>query len=72
MRTVNACEGGLLLASEDISLLGLDDEVNLEVLRDNAKVELGRAYVVRAGQDGFALRFGAPNARIRQMLRGVS
>jgi hypothetical protein len=72
MRTVNAGEGGLFLASEDISLLGLDDEVTLEVLRENAKVELGRAYVVRAGQDGFALRFGAPNARIRPMLRGVS
>ena len=72
MRTVNASEGGLFLASEDISLLGLDDEVTLEVLRENAKVELGRAYVVRAGRDGFGLRFGAPNARIRPMLRGVS
>lgn len=72
LRTVNVSEGGLFLASEDISLLGLDDEVSLEVLRDNAKVELGRAYVVRAGRDGFALRLGAPNARIRLMLRGVS
>jgi hypothetical protein len=71
-QTTNVSDGGLLLASKDISLLGLDDEVTLEVLRENARVELGRAYVVRAGQDGFALRFGAPNGRIRLMLRGVS
>jgi len=72
LRTVNACEGGLFLASEDISLLGLDDELNLEVLRENVKVELGRAYVVRACKDGFGVRFGSPNARIRQMLSGLS
>ena len=72
MQTVNVSDGGLFLASKDISLLGLDDEVNLDVLRENVKVELGRAYVVRAGRDGFALRFGVPNARIRQMLHGVS
>ena len=72
MRTVNASEGGLFLASEDISLLALDDEVSLEVLREAAKVELGRAYVVRAGRDGFALRLAATNARIRLMLRGAS
>lgn len=72
MQTVDVSDGGLFLASKDISLLGLDDEVNLEVLRENARVELGRAYVVRAGGDGFALRFGVPNARIRPMLRGVS
>ncbi|MCX7031720.1 MAG: hypothetical protein NTU62_16580 [Spirochaetes bacterium] len=71
MRTVNASGGRLFLASGDTSLLGLDDEVNLEVLRENAKVELGRACVVRAGRDGFALRFGSPNARIRRLLRGV-
>jgi hypothetical protein len=72
MHTVNVSEGGLFLASKDISLLSLDDEVTLEVLRENAKVELGRAYVVRAERKGFALRFGTPNARIRPMLRGVS
>jgi hypothetical protein len=72
MRTTNASEGGLFLASEEISLLALDDEVSLEVLRDDAKVDLGRAYVLRAEREGFALRFAAPNARIRQMLRGVS
>jgi hypothetical protein len=72
MQTVDVSDGGLFLASKDISLLNLDDEVNLEVLRENARVELGRAYVVRAEGDGFALRFGAPNARIRPMLRGVS
>jgi hypothetical protein len=72
LRTVNACEGGLFLASEDISLLGLDDELSLEVLRESVKVELGRAYVVRAGKNGFGLRFGSPNARIRQMLSGLS
>jgi hypothetical protein len=71
-QTANVSDGGLFLPSQDISLLGLDDEVTLEVLRENAKVELGRAYVVRAGQDGFGLRFGAPNGRIRLMLRGLS
>jgi hypothetical protein len=72
MRTANVSEGGLFLASEDISLLALDDEVSIEALRDGAKVELGRAWVVRAVRDGFALRLGAPNARIRLMLHGVS
>jgi hypothetical protein len=72
MRTVDVSEAGLFLASEDISLLALDDEVSLEVLREAAKVELGRAYVVRADRDGFALRLAATNARIRLMLRGVS
>lgn len=72
MRTVNVSEGGLFLASEDISLLALDDEVSLEVLRDGAKVDLGRAWVVRAVDDGFAIRLAATNARIRLMLRGAS
>ncbi len=72
MRTDDVSEGGLHLASEDISLLALDDEVTLEVLRDGAKVELGRAWVVRADGDGFALRLAATNARIRLMLRGAS
>jgi hypothetical protein len=72
MRTVNVSEGGLFVASEDISLLALDDEVSLEVLRDGAKVDLGRAWVVRADGDGFALRLAATNARIRLMLHGVS
>jgi hypothetical protein len=72
MRTANVSEGGLFLASEDISLLALDDEVSLEVLRDGAKVELGRAWVVRAVGDGFAIRLAAGNARIRLMLHGAS
>ncbi|OHD71914.1 MAG: hypothetical protein A2177_11675 [Spirochaetes bacterium RBG_13_68_11] len=72
MRSVNASAGGLFLASDDISLLSLDDEVYLAVRRGDARVDLGRAYVVRAGRDGFALGFIAPNVRIRLMLRGVS
>jgi hypothetical protein len=72
MRSVNVSAGGLFLASDDISLLSLDDEVYLAVRRGDARVDLGRADVVRAGRDGFALRFIAPNVRIRLMLRGVS
>ncbi len=72
MRTADVSESGLFLASGDISLLSLDDEVSLEVLRDGAKIDLGRAWVVRATGDGFALRLAATNARIRLMLRGAS
>ena len=62
----------MLLSSDDISLLALDDEVSLETLRGNAKIDLGRAWVVRTGMEGFALRLAAPNARIRLMLHGAS
>ena len=72
MRTLDVSEGGMLLSSDDISLLALDDEVSLETLRGNAKIDLGRAWVVRTGMEGFALRLAAPNARIRLMLHGAS
>jgi hypothetical protein len=71
LRTLNVSEGGIFIATEDSSILRLDDEVMLELTRDEGKVELGRAFVARATPKGFGLRLGVQNVKIRFLLRGA-
>ena len=79
----NVSDGGLFLVSADLSVLGLDEEVGIEIPTEDRTVDLGKAVVTRVqsresgrggarrGRGGFGLRFLLPPYRIHRLRQAL-
>jgi hypothetical protein len=82
LSSANVSDGGIFLESDDLSLLELDDEVTLQIMKGDAKTDLGKAVVVRAHMmrdmrgravaGGFGLRFMEPHPHVEHAIRNIS